>query len=192
MTKLFLLFLGFIFFVFNAKSQIYKNVLPESEFSESISKIVLDFRNNFHTIQKDPVPKEIGMDLYESGIKLPGSIDNYISRSHSLKDQSASFQATMYSGDDYEKAERIYKNVFKLIKKTRVRWVDRSLANFVGKMEPATGLNFTVSYLTVEISDERYKDCITEVELVNKNFSNWEVHVNIVRKKPDIAITPDY
>ena len=177
--------------IISAQGQFYKNALPTTAFSESFSKLVLDFRNNFSNVRGQLAPKEVGIDTYESLVKLPGSIDNYITISHSVKDRSASFQATMYKGEDYNNAVKIYQNLFRLIKKTRVKWVDRSLNNFEGKMEPAEGLNFTVSYLKVQIQDDRYRDFVTEVELVSTSFSNWEVHVNIVKKKLDVEIAPD-
>ena len=179
-------------FLFNAlDAQVYKTIIPGAEFSETLSKIVLDFRNNFQNIKGKSIPKEVGTDLSESLIKLPGSVDNYISTSHSVKDRTASFQSIMYRGTDYNKAVKIYHNVFKQIKRTRVRWIDKSLSNFIGKIEEPDGLTFTTSYLKVEISDPRYEDFITEVALVNSNFDNWEVQVNIVHKKLDIEIAPD-
>ncbi len=181
-----------ILFVANVLSaQVYKTIIPGAEFSESLSKIVLDFRNNFQNIKGKSEPKEVGMDMSASLIKLPGSVDNYISTSHSVKDKSASFQSIMYRGTDYNKAVKIYNNVFKQIKRTRVRWIDKSLSNFVGKLENPDGLTFTVSYLKVEISDPRYEDFVTEVALVNSNFDNWEVQVNILHKKLDTEILPD-
>ena len=191
MLKYFFRILFLTILVNNGFAQMYNKVLPSNEFSEKLAKVVLDFRNDFKTIKGNLVPKDVGIDTYESTVTLPGSIDNYITVSHSVKDPAPSFQSVMYSGEDYDKAVKVYKNVFKLIKRTRVKWVDKYLANFMGTMEPPEGLNFTVSYLKVDISDVRYKYFITEVELTNTNFANWEVRVNISKKKLDTEILPD-
>ena len=155
------------------------------EFSDALEKIVLDFRLNFKTIKGDNILKQAEVETYESTVKLPGASECIIYNFHSLLDTTASWQALMYRGEDYKEAARTYENVFRLVKKSHVRWIDKSYIGFSGEMQPAKeDLKFAVSTLNFALDDRRYKKFLAEVELVS-TYSGWEVHLNLETKKPD-------
>lgn len=167
------------------KAQFYKSLLPSPEFSSALEKIVLDFRLNFSTIQGDSLTNEGEAEMYESTVKLPGASECFIYKYHSKADTTASWQAIMYKGDNYKEASRIYENVFRQVKKTQVRWVDKSMVGFTGEMEkPTEELKFSVSTLHFSLDDKRYKNFEADVEMVS-TYNGWEVHLNLQTKHPD-------
>jgi len=167
------------------RSQFYKSLLPSTEFTSALEKIVLDFRLNYKTIQGDPVNKEGNVETFESIIKIPGAKECIITKFNSVIDTSASWQALMYSGDDYNKAVKTYENVFRLVKKSQVKWIDRSSVGFAGEMEkPKEEIRFTVSTLHFEIDDPRYENFLAEVEIV-PSLEGWEVRLNLHSKGSD-------
>lgn len=178
--------LALVIFAFNfCDAQFYKSVLPSPEFSNALEKIVLDFRLNFKTIQGDSLSKETGVDIYASTVKLPGASECVIYHYHSLLDTTASWQALMYRGEDYKEAARTYQNVFRMVKKSQVKWIDKSLVGFSGEMQqPKDDLRFAASTLKFDLEDRRYKHFQATVEMVS-TYSGWEVHLNLETKKPD-------
>ncbi|GEO07726.1 hypothetical protein [Segetibacter aerophilus] len=166
-------------------AQFYKSVLPSPEFSNALEKIVLDFRVNFSTIQGNSLVSAGETETYESTVKLPGASECIIYKYHSKADTTASWQGLMYKGDDYKEAARVYENVFRLVKKSQVRWIDKSMVGFEGNLEkPTEDLKFAVSTLNFQLEDKRYKNFQADVEMVS-NYSGWEVHLNLQTKHPD-------
>lgn len=167
------------------KAQFYKSLLPSPEFSTALEKIVLDFRVNFSTIQGNQIAKQTESETYESTVKLPGASECLIYQYHSKADTTASWQAIMYKGDDFKEAARTYENVFRLVKKSQVRWIDKSYVGFNGDMEkPTEDLRFTVSTLQFQLDDKRYKNFEADIEMVS-TYDGWEVHLNLQTKNPD-------
>lgn len=167
------------------QAQFYKSIIPSPEFSGALEKIILDFRLNFATIQGNNLAQQGDAEMYESTVKLPGAKECVIYKYHSKADTTASWQATMYKGDDYKEASRTYENVFRLVKKSQVRWIDKTHISFSGEMEkPGEDVRFAVSTLRFELDDERYKNFEADVEMVS-TYDGWEVHLNLQTKRPD-------
>lgn len=169
-----------------ANAQFYKSILPSPEFSKALEKIVLDFRLNYNSIKGDSIVKEGGMETYESVVKLPGASTCNLLYYSSRVDTTASFQAIMYKGENYREAVRTYENVYRLVKKSHIRWIDRSSVAFAGEFEPPKeGLRFAVSTLTMTLDDPRYSEFIAEVELLSAGYDTFEVHLNLQAKRFD-------
>lgn len=167
------------------RGQFYKSILPSPEFSNALEKIILDFRLNFSTIQGNSLSSQGDTETYESIVKLPGARECIIYRFHSKIDTTASWQGIMYKGDSFKEASRIYENVFRMVRKSQVRWIDKSYVSFNGEMEkPAEEVRFTVSTLRFSLEDKRYKNFQAEIEMIS-TYSGWEVHLNLQIKNPD-------
>lgn len=165
--------------------QFYKSVLPSPEFTSALEKIVLDFRVNFSSIQGNSLTNQSDAETYESVVKLPGAISCFVYKFHSKEDTTASWQALMYKGDSYKDAARTYENVFRMVKKSQVKWIDKSTVGFDGEMQkPAEELKFTVSTLSFSLDDKRYKHFEADVEMVS-TYDGWEVHLNLQTRHPD-------
>ena len=173
-------------FIFNfCDAQIYKSIAPSPEFGIALQKIVLDFRNNFSNIQGNNISEQGEADLYESTIKLPGALECVIYNFHSKADTTASWQGIMYRGDDYREASRTYENVFRIVKKSQVKWIDKSYIGFSGTLEkPSEDLRFKVSTLRFLLDDNRYKKFSADVEIVS-TYDGWEVRLNLQTRKED-------
>lgn len=190
MKKYWLTSAAFIFIVSFSQAQFYRGILPGSgNFGDSLSKIVVDFKTNFRNIQGDAIPQQMGMDIYESKITLPGTTQNYIMRSHSANDTLGTWQALVYHGEDYDKALKLYKSTFHKIKNSSIRLSDRSVAHFNGKLHNESHASFVTSSLTIDIGDANYKKFVAEIEMVS-NFLTYEVHINLHAKNDD-DLTPD-
>lgn len=169
-------------------AQFYKSVLPSPEFNHALEKIVRDFKYNFDHIIGEQLESEGEADHYVSTVVLPGAINCVISKYHSVKDTTASWQGTLYSGEDYKEAVKTYKNTFRLVNKSRIQLVDLSYISFYGKLqEPSEAVRFTVSTLQLDVNDPRYERFKAEVELVPGN-DGWQVNINFFNKKPDEEI----
>ena len=91
----------------------------------------------------------------------------------------------MYKGDNYKEAARAYENVFRLVKKSQIRWIDKSVVSFDGEMQkPSEELRFTASTLRFGLDDKRYKNFEADIEMVS-TYNGWEVHLNLQTKHPD-------
>lgn len=165
-------------------AQFYKSLLPSPAFSDSINNIVLNFNSNYYYIQGAVFSSQDDVDIYHSTSSIPGALECFIYRFHSMQDTTASLQAVMYKGEDYKEAAKIYRNTYRLVNKTRLKMNEAS-ADFVGIMEePNESLRFASSLLRTTINNRVYKNFVAEVELVN-NFMDWEVKLNLHSKKDD-------
>lgn len=185
MRKSFVLLFTFSFIITCLQAQFFKSVLPSPAFSESLAKVVLDFRFNFKAIQGESLPSRDNMDLFNSKVTIPGASHCIIYRSHSLQDTTASFQSIMYSGDNYKDAVKAYRNIFRLVRKSRMRWVDKSAVSFTGELEePVESISFTTSYLKPDLIDHAYHDFYAEVEMIT-SLEGWEVRLNLHNRRND-------
>ena len=165
-------------------TQFYKAFLPSPQFTKALESIVLDFRLDYKTIQGSLVESLGQVETYESAIKLPGTEDCRILRFHSETDSTACWQAIVYSGENYKEAVRAYENTVRLVKKSSMRWIDRSDMKFNGELvKPNDGLRFTTSMLFLNLDDPRYRDFRAEIGLVSTNIDRWEVQLNLSKKQ---------
>lgn len=185
MKKVFCLLLVTASLATDSSAQFYKSFLPSPEFTDALSKIVLDYRFNYRNIQGDSIMKEGGYETYVSSIKVPGASDCVISYFNSKIDTTASWQGVMYRGENFKDASKVYQNVYRLVRKSQVRWVDKTSFGFTGEMQaPKEETRFAVSRLKFDLEDSRYRTFEAEVELINY-YENWEVHLNLQSRKRD-------
>ena len=169
-----------------ATAQLIRPVTVNNEFSNKLSQVTGGIRNNFHSVQGEKLPSGEDVDVYGSLVTLPGAKHCTISRYHSVEDTSASWQAMMYEGDIYEQALKVYKKTCREVNKTVVKLDNGTAASFKGKTEnPEQNLRFVTSSYRLNTKDPFYKNYYAEVEMVNINFDQWEVRVNLLCKKED-------
>ncbi len=171
----------------SAHAQLLKIATPSPAFTESLSRITENFRNNYYQVQGELISSQEDMDTYKSSVMVPGAKHCVIYRFHSTVDTTASWQGLMYEGDSYNDAIKIYKNTCKLVDKSQIKLTGTTAAGFSGKMEnPDAGLRFVSSSYQLNSKDPAYNRFYAEVELVNINFDQWEVHLNLQHKKDDV------
>jgi hypothetical protein len=162
--------------------QFYKSFLPSPEFNSALEKIILDFREDYKSIQGELVDSQGEMETYESSVKLPGVSECKILRFHSVQDTTASWQAIIYNGENYKEAVKAYENTFRLVKKSTIRWIDRSSVSFSGELKaPREELRFTTSTLFLNVADNRYENFQAEIEL-QTTYTGYQVQLNLSKK----------
>ena len=184
MRKTLSLAMLFLLPVFNLSAQLIRATPPV--FSENLAKITQAFRNNYYSIQGEQLPSQDDMDTYRSNVSMPGAKQALIYRFHSKVDTTASWQCLLYAGDNFREALKAYKNACRDVNRTKVILGDNAAATYKGKIEePEEGLRFVSSIFILNTKDPPYEKFYAEVEIVNLNFDQWEVHLNLQSKKDD-------
>jgi hypothetical protein len=154
-------------------------------FSAAIEAVLHDFPDNLHHVTGELVLAEGEIENYSSRVAPPGAMNCTITRYHSVVDSTASWQAKMYSQEDFAKASHEYHELYKKLSNCYLRLPDSTLIFLKGKWEPAREeISFTTSTLTLDTGDSRYRDVKVELELLYQ-LSDWVVNINIVSKKAD-------
>ncbi|MEO7768624.1 MAG: hypothetical protein ABIS01_14435 [Ferruginibacter sp.] len=185
MKKTFTYLLIFLLAFHCSNAQFYKSFLSSGAFSDSLSIIVQDFKNNFLAIEGNQLTTQAEMEVYQSKATVPGALHSAIFRFHSLTDPTASWQAIMYESESHEEAMKIYKNTVRQLLTSKMKWADNRIVSFTGKLEvPRENPAFAVTTLKLNIPDKAYRIFFAEVELTN-SYYGWEVHLNLHNKRDD-------
>ena len=154
-------------------------------FPATINAVLKDLPYNLRNITGELVLAQGEFENYASIVELPGAENCIVTRYHSADDTTASWQAKMYSGDDFSRAASVYHELFRKLQGCYLQLVDGSVAYLKGDWEPAKAeAPFTTSTLRLMTDDWRYKDVKVELELVYQ-LADWAIHINIVTKKRD-------
>jgi hypothetical protein len=164
-------------------------VVPRAvAFPGAIEAVLHDFPNNLRHITGELLLAQGEIDTYASTVEPPGAESCAITRYHSHSDSTASWQAKMYSGEDFDKASRAYRALYVQLQSCYLLLPDSSMVFLKGQWEPAREeISFTTSTLKLNTGDERYREVQVDLELLYQ-VSNWVVNINIVSKKPDDEI----
>ena len=182
MKKIFLIATFILAFLDRTNAQFYKSLLPKSDFSDSLTKIIVDFKTNFNLIQGQEMTPQLEMNVYQSKTTLPSSLHCTIIRSHSRLDTSASWQAILYDGENYNEAFKIYKEIYNQLKKSKIITSDNKPGSFKGEFEkPKESVRFASSTLLLETTDLIYRNFFAQIQL-NSTYDGWEVQLNLMNK----------
>ncbi len=184
MRKLLTLSMALLLIQALSQAQLINKVLPTSQFTSTVARVVESFQNNYGSIQGDALPADDDRDVYQSTIQLPGASRCVIYRFHSVEDTTASWQALLYSGDDFKEASKVYKTSFRQLKQAKFN-DGLSQHSLGGEMVPPTeSLRFTTSVLRPAVEQGIYKNFIAEVEMIN-TMDGWIVQLNLHSRKDD-------
>ncbi|MBS1660679.1 MAG: hypothetical protein JST68_06470 [Bacteroidetes bacterium] len=157
-------------------------VLP---FPVVINAVLKDIPFNMRNITGELVLAQGEFENYASVVELPGSQSCIVTRYHSADDTTCSWQAKMFTGDDFGQASKVYHELFRKLQGCHMVLVDGSIVYLTGDWEPAKEeAPFTTSTLRLQTGDWRYRDVKVELELVYQ-LADWAIHINIVTKKRD-------
>lgn len=156
-----------------------------ADFPTVIDAVLQDFPNNLRHISGELVMAQGEFENYASVLTLPDAQECIVTRWHSKRDTTASWQAKMFTSDDYSAAEKRYHRLYLQLKGCHMTLADSSLILLEGNWEPAReGVAFTTSTLRLKTDDWRYREVKIDVELVYQ-LADWAVQINIVSKRPD-------
>jgi hypothetical protein len=154
-------------------------------FPAAVNAILKDFPYNLRNITGELVLAQGEFENYASIVELPGAENCIVTRYHSADDTTASWQAKMFSSDDFDQAAKTYHELFRKLQGCHLQLVDGSIIYLRGDWEPAkAGASFTTSTLRLMTGDWRYKDVKVELELIYQ-LADWAININIVTKKRD-------
>lgn len=167
-----------------SNAQLLHKLLPTNAFTESLAIVVENYQNNYHQIQGAALPADEDRDIFQSEIRLPGASQCVIYRFHSVEDTTGSWQAILFTGEDFKEASKVYKNTFKYLKQINFK-VGEIKNSFEGNMNsPTDELRFTTTILRPAIYSEIYKNFIAEIEMIN-TIDGWTVQLNLHSRKAD-------
>lgn len=165
---------------------------PSPGFVKAIETILGDFPYNYRHITGELVEATGDWHQYASTVTLPGSESCLIGVYHSALDTTASWQALMFRSETFGKAASAYKRLYQQLKHCRLKMVDGSVYYLDGDYEEATEeVDFITTALQIQTADERFREFHVELELLYK-LDEWVVNVNMVSKKKDDEMRPDW
>ncbi len=154
-------------------------------FPSAIDSVLRDFPHNLRHITGEMVLAQGEFENYASLVMVPGAQSCVVTRYHSADDTTASWQAKMFSSDDFDEANREYQQLYRQLKTCYVKLVDGSIIYLDGQWEPAkSGASFTTSTLRLVTGAWQYREVKVELELVYL-MADWAVNINIVSKRRD-------
>lgn len=154
-------------------------------FPSVIDAVLRDLPNNLRNITGDLVLAQGEFENYASVLALPESQHCTITRWHSTRDTTVSWQAAMLTTDNFGKADHAYQELYRKLQQCYIQLTDGTVVYLKGSWEPAReSASFTTSTLRVEVDDQHYKEVRIELELVYQ-LAEWGVNINIFSKKPD-------
>lgn len=161
-------------------------------FSKAIETVLGDFPYNYKHITGDTAAAEADLTQFHSTVQLPGAYTCLVAHYHSALDTSASWQAFMFRDEGFEKAATSYKRLYQQLKHCKLRMVDGSVYSLEGDYEtPDESLDFVTTVFHIQTADERFREFKVELELLYK-LDEWVVNINMVSKKRDSEIRPDW
>lgn len=161
-------------------------------FIRAVETILSDFPYNYKHITGDLLEQTGDWHQYASTVTLPGAENCLIGLYHSELDTTASWQALMFRSETYGKAAAAYKRTYQQLKQCHLRMVDGSVYYLAGDYEPASeSLDFVTTAFRIQTADERFREFHVELELLYQ-MDEWIVNVNMVSKKKDNEIRPDW
>lgn len=192
MKKLTNLLLAAMVMSMAAQAQFKTSNQPSSGFVRAVETILGDYPYNYRHITGELVEATGDWHQYASTVTLPGAEFCRIGVYHSELDTTASWQAQVFRSENFRPAADAYKRLFRQLKQCRLRMVDGTVYYLDGDYEAPTEDNdFFTSALKILTADERYREFHIELELLYK-MDEWVVNVNMVSKKKDSEMRPDW
>lgn len=166
-----------------ANAQLIKTNASQNGFDGVLKKIVAEFPYNFTGIQGDALPSDGTSTMYVSTVCPPAGKNCTITKYRSDEDKSASWQCTIFSGEEFKDAVKAYKSLSSQLKSVYFTGIEKLPISLNGKTEEANeSLRFTASSFRLKTDQLPYKFLIADAELTS-NFTGWEVRLNIYTNK---------
>ena len=145
-------------------------------------KIVVEYTHNFANICGQVINQNPQTVEYASEIKLGGAQQCVVTKYSSGSKPIYTWQALMFTSEDFETASKKYKWLFSQLKGTNVHYV-KDQYTLQGQFEPADeSRKFTTSVLVVNAPPTPLEKLKVEVALLFE-FPEWKVNLTVFEKE---------
>jgi hypothetical protein len=154
----------------------------DNAFQADVENVILDYPNSFqHYIGNEIVNNPQSTD-YSSLLKIRGAEECTITKYPSKKRNRYSYQATMLTTDDFEKAKQTFDSYYNRLNKVSFRFANQAY-NLAGVYEqPAEEKKFTSTAFSVTPTEEGVKQLKVEL-LMEYAITEWKVRLLVYEKE---------
>ena len=164
--------------VHQAQSQLRTPALF-SELSQDIKKIIRDYPNQFSHLQGDVVEEKTQSTDYDVNFNVSGAEKSVITRYSAKGKPVVSWEATMLTTDDFEKASKEYNKLFKQFNHMAVKMDNGVTFYLQGDYEtPLEQVKFSSAFLTFQKPEPAVQKMKLEVAL-HYELMEWKVKLLI-------------
>ncbi len=150
-----------------------------NEVSQDIKKIIRDYPNQFSHLQGEVLEEKTQATDYEVNVKLAGEESSVITRYSSKGKPVVSWEATMLTTDDFDKASKEYNKLFRQFNHLSVKMDDGLTFYLQGEYEaPQEEIKFSSAFLTFQKPDVNVQKMKLEVAM-HYELMEWKVKILI-------------
>lgn len=185
--------LGSIFVLLITIQLSAQNKIPALKISSSIKpdieKVAGDYYDHFDQIKGEVISETVSTIEYASKVLPLGASESSITEIKSVHN-NFSWQAIMFTTEDYKKATEKYKEIYNELNGTNYNMHENRPWRFKGSYDsPDDDRAFASSILEPDKSEKSLRKLKIEVAL-NYNIPEWTVKVLIYEKESDEDIRP--
>ena len=154
-----------------------------------IEKVASDYYVHFENLKGEIIDETVHTIEYRSKLLPHGAIESSITRQKNLQDVY-SWQAVMITTEDYNKAEEIYKELYKQLNGSVMVVQGRRQFKLQGVYDiPGEDRGFTSSILEPDVKEKSLRQLKVEVAL-SYQMPEWNVKLLVYEKVADADIRP--
>lgn len=182
----------FIFILLNSPL-VAQNRLPALRVSHTIKpdieKVAQDYYDHFQNIIGEKISESINTIEYQSKLVPAGALESTVLEIKGLKNVY-SWQATMLSTEEYEKAVEKYKQFYRQLNGANFIMPDHKSWKFRGPYDnPDESRAFASSILEPDVDIKALQKLKVEIAL-NYDMPEWTVRILVYEKEADEDIRP--
>ncbi|MEP6951999.1 MAG: hypothetical protein ABI863_22105 [Ginsengibacter sp.] len=180
-------------FILSALQVVAQNKLPAfkltSVITPDIVKVAGDYYDHFFHIKGEKISETESTIEYKSKILPEGALESTITQVKSLQNVY-SWQATMMSTDDHDKAIAKYKQIYRQLNGANFTMSNGKTCKIKGAYDaPDDDRSFASSILEPDLAEKYLRRLKIEVAL-NYNMPGWSVKILVYEKEADDDIRP--
>ena len=152
-------------------------MLSGSSIGKDVKKVIEDYPNRFANITGNIIIQSPQSTDYECNFKVYGAEESTITVYTSNKNKVCSWQALMFSSDNFEEVKRRYKELYNQLNNLEVQLSGLNILHLKGNYdEPKEEKKFAGSVLSFHPVEETIKKLKVEVSL-QYELMEWKLRV---------------
>ena len=174
-VKLLSLFTMLLFLVGLPAAQ--SQLITVSQIGKDIKRVIEDYPNRFASIKGNIIVQNPQSAEYECNFKVYGAEESTITFYKSNNNNVCSWQALMYSSDNFEEAKKKYKELYQQLNNLAVQFNGQNSLLLKGEYdEPKEEKKFAGSLLSIYPVDEAHKRLKVEVSF-QYELMEWKIRI---------------